>query len=307
MDGLPFNLIYNGDVMEKHKVIIIGAGPAGMAAAIQLKRYGIIPLVIEAKRAGGLLWNANLVENYPGFPGGIPGPALVAGMVRHFEGHGLDIVQETARSVDFQQGWFKVETNKADHAAQMLVLATGTKPKQFPAEMIPEEAKERVSYEVSDLSRVRDEQVLVVGGGDAAFDYALNLAQLNEVVIANRGSEIKALPLLQERVSANQRIRYMENTSIKRIKLADDRLMIQLNVPEGTIELNCAYLLGAIGRTPAAPRLSGSVQQHLKQLQSASLLHIIGDLKNGIFRQTSIAVGDGVRAAMEIFIKMKEN
>jgi thioredoxin reductase len=293
--------------MEKQKVIIIGAGPAGMAASIQLKRYGITPLVIEEKRAGGLLWNANLVENYPGFPGGIPGPALVAGMVRQFEGHGLEIVQETARSVDFQQGWFKVETNKADYATPVLVLATGTKPKQFQAELIPDEAKERVSYEVADLARVKGEQVLVVGGGDAAFDYALNLAQLNDVVIANRGSQIKALPLLQERVSANQRIRYMENTSIKRIKLADEQLVIQLTVPEGAIELNCAYLLGAIGRTAAAPRLSENVQKHLKQLQNAHLLQIIGDVKNGIFRQTSIAVGDGVKAAMQIFLKLKEN
>jgi thioredoxin reductase len=293
-------------MVKKAEVILIGAGPAGMAAAIQLKRYGINPLVIEEKRAGGLLWNANLVENYPGFPGGIPGPALVAGMVRHFEGHGLEIVQEQARAVDYRQGWFKVETNKADYVAPALVLATGTKPKRFPDGVIPDKAKDRVFYEVADLARVKNEQVLVVGAGDAAFDYALNLAQLNNVVIANRGSEIKALPLLRERVEINQRIRYMENTSIKRIKPEEDQLVIQLAVPEGAIEMNCAYILGAIGRTANAPRFSQSLQGEMKRLQKVGFLQIIGDVKNGIFRQTSIAVGDGVKAAMQIYSRLKE-
>ena len=60
--------------MNKEEVIIVGAGPAGLATALQLERYGIKPLVVEKEHLGGLLHNANLVENYPGFPGGIPGP-----------------------------------------------------------------------------------------------------------------------------------------------------------------------------------------------------------------------------------------
>lgn len=277
-----------------------------MAAAIQLKRYGIIPMVLEQKRAGGLLWNANLVENYPGFPGGIPGPALVAGMVRHFEGHGLEIVQETARAVDYRDGWFVVETNKADHAARVLVIATGTKPNRFPDGFIPEKVNHLVYYEVSELPRIKNKQILIVGAGDAAFDYALNLAELNQVLILNRGSEVKALPLLQERVQTNQRIRYMENSEIYRIRLEDEEMVVQLTVPEGRIEFNCAYILGALGRTATAPRISEGIQSEINRLQSTRLLHIIGDVKNGIFRQTSIAVGDGVRAAMQIFSLLKE-
>ena len=69
-------MFYNGAIVEKTQVIIIGAGPAGMAAAIQLKRYGITPLVFEKNRAGGLLWNANSVENYPVFPAGFQGLLL---------------------------------------------------------------------------------------------------------------------------------------------------------------------------------------------------------------------------------------
>jgi thioredoxin reductase len=299
--------IYNGVVVEKTDVIIIGAGPAGMAAAIQLKRYGITPLVLEKKKAGGLLWNANLVENYPGYPGGIPGAALVMGIVRHFEGYGIETIEEKVVSVDFKDGWFVVESNKEDYAARVVVIATGTKPNKFPEGLIPDEAKERVAYEVADLPRFKDEQVLIVGAGDAAFDYALNLAEMNDVVIANRGSQIKALPLLQERVQMHQRIRYMENTSIRSISLTDEQLTVQLSVPDGDLELKCAYLLGAIGRTATAPQLSESVQQYMKQLQKANLLHIIGDVKNGIYRQASIAVGDGVKAAMQIYSRLKEN
>jgi thioredoxin reductase len=297
-------VLYNGAIVEQTQVIIIGAGPAGMAAAIQLKRYGITPLVFEMKRAGGLLWNANSVENYPGFPGGIPGPALVAGMVRQFEAHNLTTIEEKVVSVDYRDGWFVVESNKADYAARIVVIATGTRPNHFPEGFIPEQVKERVCYEVADLVGVKDKQVLIVGAGDAAFDYALNLARLNDVLIANRGSEIKALPLLQERVNANQRIRYMENTRVERMRMGDGELVVQLAVPDGVLEVNCAYLLGAIGRTASAPRISKTLQPEINRLQKQHLLFIIGDVKNGIFRQTSIAVGDGVKAAMQIFKRM---
>jgi thioredoxin reductase len=293
--------------MEQSQVIIIGAGPAGMAAAIQLSRYGITPLVFEPKRAGGLLWNANSVENYPGFPGGIPGPALVAGMVRQFEAHNLTTIEETVVSVDYRDGWFVVESNESDYAARFVVLATGTSPNQFQQGFIPEEVEERVCYEVADLVGVKGKQVLIVGAGDAAFDYALNLAKLNEVVIVNRGSEIKALPLLQERVSANQRILYKENTQVESMRLENEELVIHLAGPDGILEFNCAYLLGAIGRTATAPRISASLQPEINRLQKQHLLLIIGDVKNGIYRQTSIAVGDGVKAAMQIYKRMESS
>ena len=80
--------------MSAERVLIVGGGPAGMMTAIQLKRFGLDPVLFEANRMGGLLWNANLVENYPGFPGGIPGPQLVARFVRQFEDLGLVPIRE---------------------------------------------------------------------------------------------------------------------------------------------------------------------------------------------------------------------
>ncbi|MEN8240972.1 MAG: NAD(P)/FAD-dependent oxidoreductase [Chloroflexota bacterium] len=287
--------------MKKHEVIIIGAGPAGMAAAIQLKRFGITPLVFEQKRVGGLLWNANLVENYPGFPGGISGAELVAGMIAQLKGHQLGVTEEKVYSVDFQANQFVIESQKGDYISQALIIASGTKPNQFPENFIPKKVADRVRYEVADLAGVAGEQILIVGAGDAAFDYAINLAKENDVVILNRGSEIKALPLLQERVSANPKIRYLENSRINCLRQDDGGLVVELEVPEGGFELHCGYLLGAIGRSAALPSLSDALHKEMKGLQKEGLLQIIGDVKNGIFRQTSIAVGDGVMAAMKIY------
>ena len=287
--------------MKKSEVIIIGAGPAGMAAAVQLKRYGISPMVFEGKRAGGLLWNANLVENYPGFPSGISGSVLVGKMIEQFKVHQLGIIEQKALNVDYYQGKFVVETNKADYSSQVVVIATGTKPNQFPANFIPEEVKDRVVYEVADLDGVIGEQVMIVGAGDAAFDYALNLATENEVVIINKGRQIKALPLLQARVGDHARIRYMENTQVSRLQWENGGIAVQLEVPDGGFELRCGYLLGAIGRSAAAPDFSEGLKLEMKRLQKEGILQIIGDVKNGIYRQTSIAVGDGVMAAMKIY------
>src|SRR4030067_823709 len=90
--------------MEAEQVIIIGAGPAGLATAIQLKRYGVTPLLFERAQAGGLLWNANLVENYPGFPSGISGPDLVGLFVRQAQHLSIDVTREEGVEMGFSVG-----------------------------------------------------------------------------------------------------------------------------------------------------------------------------------------------------------
>jgi thioredoxin reductase len=119
-------------------VVIIGAGPAGLTTAIQLKRYGVETLVIEREESGGLLRNANLVENYPGFPGGIKGKDLVQRFVNQTRSIGIQVTNETAHLVERIEGDYQIVTDKRKYRSAYLVIASGTKPKRLNDIEIPD-------------------------------------------------------------------------------------------------------------------------------------------------------------------------
>ncbi|MDP3185920.1 MAG: NAD(P)/FAD-dependent oxidoreductase, partial [Anaerolineales bacterium] len=278
--------------------------PAGIAAVIQLKRLGLSPILLEKDRIGGLLRNANLVENYPGFPHGIPGPKLVALFEKQMRRIGVEVTYDEVTSLDFDGTRFLVHTKCNTYPASRIILATGTKPKPFPIE-IPAQAKDRVFSEVWPLRNVRGKQSVIVGAGDAAFDYALNLASReNTVTILNRSHETVCLPLLRERASANPSITYQEQTAIQRV---------ETDVPTGRLQLftdNCSlitdYLIFAIGREPQMDFLSEHVKLQAQRLVEDGKLYLVGDVHNGPFRQTAIAAGDGLRAAMQIYANLEK-
>ncbi len=293
--------------MIRSDVILIGGGPAGLTAAIQLKRYGIQPLLFEAERLGGLLWNANLVENYPGFPEGIPGPALVAQFTAQFHRLGLQAISETALHLDLAPAGIRVQTSGQEYLARVVVIASGTRPRRFPDGLVPPEAEKRVFYEVVPLLALVEKQVAVVGAGDAAFDYALNLARRdNEVHILNRGGEVKALPLLQERVAKNALIHYHPGTSLNAVTDLKRFLELSITSPDLPGTLSVDHLIGALGREPNLPGFSAAFEKDLPALIAAGRVHLVGDVANGIYRQTAIAVGNGLQAAMKIFAHLKE-
>jgi thioredoxin reductase (NADPH) len=313
---------------DARDVVVIGAGPAGLAAAIQLRRCGLAPLVFEKSLVGGLLKNANLVENYPGFPGGISGTELLRRMARHLEETGVEWVNEEVTCLDIQpaglanfqnpgfsegaslpthlpggaQPLFRLQTAAGDYCARQVVLASGTRPHPWPVE-IPQDLVNRVFSEVYPLLDERGRKVVIVGAGDAAFDYALNLAgRGNQVVILNRDRRVKCLPLLWERAAACPEIRYFEETPV---------IALRSEGPGGTIRVHCGqeshtwdmmahFLIFATGRAPEVGFLSAQLHQHLPLLTGAGLLYPVGDVRNGLFRQSVIAAGDGLRAAMEI-------
>src|SRR4030042_1737473 len=133
--------------MKVEQVIIVGAGPAGLATAIQLKRYRIQPLLFERAQAGGLLWNANLVENYPGFPLGISGPDLVSRFVRQAQHLRIDVTYEEVIELAYDQEMFQVRSAQKKYTSRLVVIATGTKPLRFADLSIPMDIAERVFYE----------------------------------------------------------------------------------------------------------------------------------------------------------------
>lgn len=294
--------------MDIHPVIIIGGGPAGLAAAMQLERQGISPLVFERQRVGGLLWNANWVENYPGFVEGITGPDLVKLFHDQAFRLGVKIVLEEVIKAEFQDGLFRIATKGLDYQSKLLVAASGTVPIEFSLEVSSEEVKERLLSEVGPINHVQDKQIIIIGAGDAALDYALNLSRKNRVTILNRGNRIKGLKLLWERVQKRSAISYFNNSEINSITLDDGgNLLLSGNREGGELKLTGDFLITAIGRKPEYSFAGDSIIEGRDQLEKERKLFLIGDLINGSFRQTSIAVADGVRTAMIIGDLLKED
>lgn len=278
-------------------VLIIGAGPAGITAAIQLKRYGLAPVLLEKDHVGGLLRNANLVENCPGFPEGISGPKLIALLEKQVRRIGVDIIFDEVVNLNFEGGWL-AETRRTTYRPDVVVIAAGTKPKSLPVK-VTDQVKDRIFSEVWPLVKTRKKHIVVVGAGDAAFDFALNLSRKNRVTILNRGSEASCLPLLWERASATPAITYRERTTIQLVE--EDEPTNNLRLITDNCSLITDYLLFAIGREPQLDFLAESVKLQERKLMEYGKLYFVGDVHNGLFRQTAIAAGEGLRAAMQIY------
>jgi thioredoxin reductase (NADPH) len=285
--------------MKRDEVVIIGAGPAGVTAAIQLKRYGIPFVLLEEERAGGLLWNANLVENYPGFPAGVSGPKLVGLIEKQMERIGVEVTFDPVLQLAYDAKGFIVETRQATYRPRFVIVASGTKPNPFPF-AIPDAARRVVFSDVYHLLDESNKRIAIIGAGDAAFDYALNLTKnRNSVTILNRGGDVKCLGLLWERAIAEPAIEYRAESPVSSVVLDETagRLRVQIEAGES---FEADYLLFATGRVPQLDFLAdGFVEEKVENL------YLVGDVNNGLFRQAAIAAGDGLRAAMEIYHKLK--
>ncbi len=287
--------------MSVYPVVIIGAGPAGLAAAMQLSRQGHSPLVFEQNRVGGLLVNANWVENYPGFVEGITGPELVRLFEDQARRLGVNIIHEQVISVQYEGGKFRIATSHRDLKSGLLVAASGTTPRKYQQDVLSNDLEGKVFAEVFPLNQEKNKTIVIIGAGDAAFDFGINLSRHNKVIILNRGSQIKALPLLWDRIQKINSIHYQQDAEIiEASNTPGDQVSIKVRNSKGTTTIVCDYIITAIGRDPAFDFAGQSIMEQKKQLLKDQKLFLIGDLQNGSFRQTSIAVGDGVRTAMII-------
>ena len=292
--------------MKIKDVVIVGGGPAGISCAIQLSRYDIKPLILEKENLGGLLLNANRLENYPGFPEGIKGVELVVLLEKQLRRQKIKVLFEEVIKLVPNKENFEITTNKSLYLSKCVVVASGTKPKEFKDCIIPDKLASKIFYEVYPLVKLKNKKIAVIGAGDAAFDYALNLGRHNDVVILNRDKTSKCIPILFERVEKSSKINYKKNVKIKSISSSPDNTIgLECITSNGAWNIVVDYLLFAIGRVPCLDFLSNRASE--KVLKNNSQLYLAGDVKNDIFRQTAIAAGEGIFTAMKIYRKIKKD
>jgi len=282
------------------EVAVIGAGPAGIAAAIQLKRQGIAFRIWERDKIGGLIWNAHLVENYPGFPRGISGPELAKLFKKQLDRLGVRVEFHGVLELDYSRGLFSIHTLTGIMSSRFCVVATGTEPRPLPRTLVAQDAQDRIFYEIAPLAGASGKRIAVIGAGDVAFDYALSLSRRNKVVILNRGRETKCLSLLRARVKNHPQITYRPNSRVENIRRTRTGLRLGCTNRQGKHGLEVSYLVAAIGREPRLDFLGPALRRSRPALQASGRLYLVGDVSHSSCRQTAMAVGDGIRAALNI-------
>lgn len=287
---------------------IIGGGPAGISASIYLKRAGFKITLFEKNTIGGLLLNANFIENYPGFPDGIKGKKLGDLLKNHLTKWDIKIVNKEIKSINKENDNFILKTNDSETKFKSIIIATGTNYKKIgiPAE---DELKNKfIFYEIKDLLPLikPSNKCIIIGGGDAAFDYSLSLTEKKvETDIYFRSKKPKCLPLLSDRVKKIPSVSLYPNFKPLNITNKYNKLEISFQSllnNKKTITKKTDFILIACGRTPNESLLTDEFKKN-----NIPGLYIAGDINTGNFRQTGIAVGEGIHAAMNVETYLRGN
>jgi thioredoxin reductase (NADPH) len=274
-------------------VVVVGAGPAGCAAAIQLARLRIPLRLLDASgRAGGLVRNAFLVENYPGLSAPCPGERLARRLAADLRRLPIAVDPATVRSIAQGAKGFVLATNRGLLEASAVVLATGTRPRRLG---VPGEADlwgDRVRPEIAGAAIERGMSVVVIGAGEAAFDYATSAAARGaQVTVLMRGEGPKARGRVLERALGTGQVMPVARVAVEALTLAEDQ--VELTVRGGPGRLCADLVLVAVGREPSLPERLGNAGE-------AQGLFVIGDARLGGLGQVGIAVGDGLYCSARI-------
>lgn len=303
--------------MEKlnKKVIIIGSGPAGYTAALYLARAGYTPLVIAgALTPGGQLMNTTEVENYPGFADGILGPDLMEAMQKQAEKFGAQIILNDVVSVDFKDDLKTVTTDDGEtYTANAVIISTGSQVRKLGVPGEQEYSGRGVSYcATCDGFFFKGKPIVVVGGGDSAFEEALFLTRFgSSVTLIHRRDSFRASKIMIDRARKNEKIKFVLNSVVQSINGSneDAQSVTVKNVVTGeTQDIEASGIFVAIGHLPSTSFLNNSIALNADgtiSVQGASTKTSIpgvfaaGDVVDSVYRQAISAAGMGCRAALD--------
>jgi thioredoxin reductase (NADPH) len=294
-------------------VVIIGSGCAGNTAAIYTARANLKPLVVGGKEAGGQLSLTTLVENFPGFPEGVDGPALVENMRQQAVKFGAEYVAGDVLDADFSARPFRLNIEGEWIETRTVIVASGASARWLG---LPSEQK-LIGHGVSSCATCdgffyRNKNIMVVGGGDSAMEEANFLTRFGrEVTLVHRREEFRASKIMLDRARQNAKIKFLLNTVVEEVQdvakgvVTGARLR---NVKTGeTWEQPVDGFFLAIGHVPNTKVFRGQIEtdaegyivSHGGARTSIPGVFHAGDVQDRVYRQAITAAGAGCMAAME--------
>jgi thioredoxin reductase (NADPH) len=298
---------------ERHELIIIGGGPAGYTAALYAARANLKPLVIEGFAWGGQLMITSDVENYPGYPDGIMGPAMMQDFRRQAERFGAEFVTDDVTRVEFGEHPFRVFVGDREYTSESVIVATGATARQLGLESERTLQGRGVSYcAVCDAAFFREKEVVVVGGGDSAMEEAIFLTKFaTKVSLVHRRSEFRASPIMIDRARANEKIEFVtpavveevlsENGQTSAVRLRDLDTDELTDVPAQGLfvavghDPNTKLFLDQLDHDKAGYLVTkpGSTETNIEGVFAA------GDVVDHTYRQAVTAAGSGAMSALD--------
>jgi thioredoxin reductase (NADPH) len=292
------------------RVLVLGAGPAGLSAALYAARAELHPIVLTGLQPGGQASLTHTIENYPGFPEGVGGPELGELLQKQAERFGAEVEFDSAQSVDLSVRPFRVTTDNGEYAADTLIISTGANPNHLNVPGEAELTGKGVSYcGTCDGWFFKDKKVVVVGGGDSALEEGLFLTRFaTSVTIIHRRDKLRAGAILQKRAQENPKIKFIWDTLVTEAIGTDKVTGVRLkNVKTGKERVfSTDGLFIFIGHTPNTQIFAGQLEMENGFIKVDERMHTsvpgvyaAGEAADPHFKQVVISAGMGAAAAME--------
>ncbi|HHT9130439.1 MAG TPA: thioredoxin-disulfide reductase [Candidatus Brocadiaceae bacterium] len=301
-----------------YDVIIIGGGPAALAAAIYTCRALLKTVIFEKKYLGGQLVGTELIENYPGFPDVISGTDLTQRMEVQAKRFGVEIRYEEVSRVGLEDGLKVITTDTDAYTSHIVILAAGADPKKLGVPGENELYGKGVSYcATCDGAFYRGKDVVVVGGGDSAITEGIFLTKyVRTVQIIHRRDEFRATKIYLDDAFSNPKIKMIFNTGIESIygKEKVEGVITQNILTKEKKDIPCKGVFIFIGSTPNTGFLGNllcvdagcHIETNTHMETAIEGLYAVGDIRKNSYRQIATAIGEGVTAAIAAEHKLAE-